>query len=216
MNNFLIPSPPEFLGLYRLNLKDFRRAAKIFRESFYENPMFKYMLPNEHIRKEKLHYVFEYMLKYGIKYGVVFANSKSLKSMAIWIPHSYVNETLIRSINSGGLKLIWKIGWKFLQRQAKLSRVVKECHHVITNNLDKNHIYLSSICVDPNFQGSGLARVILDPMINYARRLQIPIYLETAKNENISLYEHFGFQIVKKIMIPETPYSNFGMLYIPK
>ena len=53
-------------------------------------------------------------------------------------------------------------------------------------------------------------------MINYARRLQIPIYLETAKNENISLYEHFGFQIVKKIMIPETPYSNFGMLYIPK
>jgi hypothetical protein len=42
----------------------------------------------------------------------------------------------------------------------------------------------------------------------------IPCYLETIDEENISLYEHFGFKVVEKSAVPKTNLTNWAMLRI--
>lgn len=37
-------------------------------------------------------------------------------------------------------------------------------------------------------------------------------YLETIEENNISLYEHFGFTVVDESNVPETSFTNWAML----
>jgi hypothetical protein len=40
----------------------------------------------------------------------------------------------------------------------------------------------------------------------------IPCYLETAEEQNVQLYEHFGFTVVDETTIPGTSLTNWAML----
>jgi len=40
----------------------------------------------------------------------------------------------------------------------------------------------------------------------------LPCYLETLDEQNVSLYEHFGFKIIDKSKVPETTLINLAML----
>jgi hypothetical protein len=40
----------------------------------------------------------------------------------------------------------------------------------------------------------------------------LPCYLETLDEQNIQLYEHFGFKVVEKATIPKTSLTSWAML----
>jgi hypothetical protein len=40
----------------------------------------------------------------------------------------------------------------------------------------------------------------------------LPCFLETQNEENVSLYEHFGFEVIYKETFPETELPNWGMV----
>jgi len=40
----------------------------------------------------------------------------------------------------------------------------------------------------------------------------LPCYLETLNEANVPLYEHFGFRVLEKSIIPETKLTNWAML----
>lgn len=40
----------------------------------------------------------------------------------------------------------------------------------------------------------------------------LPCYLETQDEQNVPLYQHFGFKVVNKSTIPETKLTNWAML----
>ncbi len=206
----------EFSDLYIHSQDDVKQASIVFQNAFIDNPMFKYLLPERKSRQDKLRFVFEYMIKYGLRYGVVYSPTENMKAIAIWISGDYVNETFWRQIRAGGLKTIWKLGIKFLKKQISLFEYTERTYKSALEQIVGKHIYLYSICVSPESQGKGLATQLLTPMLNFSQRNAIPIYLETAKNDNIPLYEHFGFQIYAKDKIKGTPYTNYGMLRIPK
>ena len=56
--------------------------------------------------------------------------------------------------------------------------------------------FIETIAVDPDDQGGGLGRLLVEYAAAQARRLQLPalrLYTNAAMTENLSMYAHFGF-----------------------
>jgi GNAT superfamily N-acetyltransferase len=60
-------------------------------------------------------------------------------------------------------------------------------------HFDGEHLYLWQLAVDPPAQRSGVGRALLARVIADADDARIPVYLETAKPENVPYYRSFGF-----------------------
>ena len=56
--------------------------------------------------------------------------------------------------------------------------------------------FIETIAVDPDYQGGGLGRRLVEYAAAQARRFQLPalrLYTNAAMTENLSMYAHFGF-----------------------
>jgi ribosomal protein S18 acetylase RimI-like enzyme len=74
------------------------------------------------------------------------------------------------------------------------------------------HWYLQTIGVAPQFQGQGYASKLIRPMLTRIDKEGLPCYLDTLDEHNAQLYEHLGFRIVDKTIVPETSLTNWAML----
>ena len=58
------------------------------------------------------------------------------------------------------------------------------------------HLYLGMIGVSPTFQGEGIGRKLLEPVLKKADRTNMPCYLETTTTGAVRFYERLGFEVV--------------------
>ncbi|MEG0073415.1 MAG: hypothetical protein RR922_02890 [Clostridia bacterium] len=63
----------------------------------------------------------------------------------------------------------------------------------------KKYYDLKFIAIDEHLRGIGNFRKIITPIIEYSKDRKLPIVLETYNIRNVSIYEHFGFELVKTI-----------------
>ena len=71
-------------------------------------------------------------------------------------------------------------------------------------NLSKKHTpesphhYLAALGVDPDFQGQGYARLLLDRVSEISEKhgTSTGVFLETAKSKNVEMYKHFGYNLL--------------------
>lgn len=71
--------------------------------------------------------------------------------------------------------------------------------------------YLGALAVHPDFQGQGLARLVLEPGLKRAKREGLPIYLDTSTTQNKSMYEHFGFRVTHEVEMPHGAFTSWLM-----
>ncbi len=74
------------------------------------------------------------------------------------------------------------------------------------------HWFLQAIGVAPQFQGKGYSGRLLRRMLARIDEAGLPCYLETLEEQNVGLYEHFGFAVIEESAIPETNLTNWAML----
>jgi len=60
------------------------------------------------------------------------------------------------------------------------------------------HYHFGPLAVDPDYQGKGIGKALLQYFCTLIEGTIRPAYLETDKEINIKLYEKFGFRIVAK------------------
>jgi len=192
--------------LIKLEREQIRQASIVKTRAYLNDPLFCYFFPDISIRKKKAPYIFYVSLHYGVKYGEVYATSKNLEGIAIWIPPSSVNMTTWRMIKSSGLIIPFRIPWK---KPMRAFSVIAKMHKKQANF---PHWYLSSITVDPKYQGKGYASTLLRPMLARIDSEGLPCYLETQNERNISLYEHYGFELIDYIKIPDTEIYSYSMI----
>lgn len=72
-------------------------------------------------------------------------------------------------------------------RAARADATMKRAH------LHESHLFLWQLAVDPPAQRSGVGRALMARVIADADDATVPIYLETAKPENVAYYRGLGF-----------------------
>ena len=66
----------------------------------------------------------------------------------------------------------------------------------------RDYTYLLIIGVATRYQGQGFGGQLLQALIDQSEKSGLPIYLETETEENVQLYQHFGFTVLKVITLP--------------
>ena len=64
------------------------------------------------------------------------------------------------------------------------------------------HLYLWVLGVDPEVQGRGIGRALIKDVIGRAEARGVPVYLETATQENVAMYRRFGFHPFGELDLP--------------
>ncbi|GAG94704.1 unnamed protein product, partial [marine sediment metagenome] len=171
-----------------------KNAVNVLDNAFSEDSMWKEVFTDE----DKNRVLTEVMVRFCLKYGNVYSTSDNLEGVMAIAPHDK-EMNLFRIIRSGAFSLSIKIS-----SESKIMKVLSNTVEEAKNSLNLGpHIHLLIMGVSQEFQGKGFGGKLLRALIEKAETERKPIYLETQKEENVRLYEKYGFSVEKKVILPE-------------
>ncbi len=184
--------------------------ARVLADAFADYPLYTYSIPEANRRVRALQALFEVEATYAWKYGTIHASSNQLEGVMYCLPSNRMFLTNWRMIKSGALKIPLKMGLAFIKRQAIISSV----HDTMrAKHAAFPHTYLWNIGVRPDLKGQGHAAHLVRYLLDGLATKHEPCYLETAREENVRLYEHLGFKKMEQQEIPGTGITTWAMLW---
>ena len=196
-------------SLIRINKGNAEPCVEVLVKAFKNYPLFKYYFPNKSTREKISYYVLSLAIYSGIKYGEVYASSSNMEGIAIWIPSNNYPVTFWKMLRSVPLSKIFGLVRYGGSKMKAFNEYIDSVHQ---HNAPFKHWFLQVIGVAPRFQGKGYAGKLLRSMFSNIDKEQLPCYLETVDEKNVSIYERFGFKIIDKSIVPKTKFTNWAML----
>jgi len=198
--------------LLKLDRKYIKPMSLILSRAFKDD--MKEVFPDPEERKVKLPYVHELYLLCSCSESMAFVTSSHLEGIAVWM-HSDDRKkiTFWRILTSGAIWPAIKIGIKALRALQAQDQFIEKKHKEL---VPSKHWYLAVLAVDPIYQGKGYASELLNDMLPNIDKEGLPCYLETGGEKNISMYQHFGFDVVDEFVVPGTKDKLTAMLRKPK
>ena len=193
----------------RLGRSHSKRAAEVLVRAFWNHPPLQYYFPDEAERERIAPYFFSLSVLNVLRYGEVHATSPDLEGIALWLPSDSYPVTVWRLLRSVPPSEILSFGRYGGSRMRELGQYIDEVHGRLA---PFKHWFLQAIGVDPQFQGQGHAGKLLRRMLTRIDEAGLPCYLETLEEQNVGLYEHFGFAVAEESAIPGTSLTNWAML----
>ena len=175
-------------------------AAKGLSNAFMNDPLQKYTFPDEAERIGKSPAHFSAALKCGLLFGEVYAPQKG-EGASIWLKPGGTEITPEMADASGFSSLPDQIGQDAFERFFSVLAFGEPYHKL---DVPEPHWYTMVLGVDPAFQGQGLGRALLQPVIAKAMAGGFPIYLETAQPANVSFYKKIGFKLLRELNEPNS------------
>jgi len=91
-------------------------------------------------------------------------------------------------------------------------QTVNDVISALTEDLGKDpQWYLHLVAVRPQFIGRGYSSQLIRPMLEAARKDNLPCTLITQSRDNVSKYEHWGFKVVKEMPVPCSKKKFYSM-----
>jgi ribosomal protein S18 acetylase RimI-like enzyme len=200
-----MPPPQE----YRLlTLADVEQAARVISQAFENDPLCKLMLPFKRTRRKTLYKFFRAYGEISIKNGRGYGAGEPLQGVAYWkFPEQ---GSLSISVRSLGLFLpilftMYPIGF------FRARKVLKEIDMLHEKYAAEPHVYLDNLGVLPSARGKGVASRLIRPILQLADSRDLIAYTDTVTEENVPLYEHFGFECVDRHPIAGAGITVFAL-----
>ncbi len=195
--------------MIKLEKAHIKPASLILARVFNDNAINEYAFPNPEERMEKMPYVYQLLLRYNLIYGRVFATSPRLEGVAVWVHSDNLGMSSWRMLVSGAIWPAMKMGREAGRKMNELDKYVNRKHREFVS---AKHWYLLLLGVDPQYQGKGYASQLMKGMLSETDKEGLPSFLETQGNQNVSMYQHFGFKVVDEFTVPGTQITLVAML----
>jgi GNAT superfamily N-acetyltransferase len=196
-------------ALVRPSLRDAGRLEAMLCAAMRDDPLHRYFYAGLQDHDRLSLPLFRLIVQYGIRQGNLLATSTGLEGLAYWqTPHD-AWLVGIPQVVLEGLRLLKACGLPRLARMAKASRAALRLRRRLA---PFPHWYLGLLAVDPRHQGEGYASALLRPVLARLRDQRLPCYLETHRQENVEMYEHFGFLVLEALELPATHVRQWCML----
>ena len=199
-------------GLYIVEEKDLDRLADVAANAYKDYPLHNWFTKGKYNEKAS-HIIMKISLKTMFKDAVIYADSEDLNGFAIWLPFGFTGSKTLPFLFNGGLKLIFSTGLGIIGRLLTYETFAMKLKKKYTNNVDW---YLYNLSIKKEAQGKGIASKLLRPMLYFCDQEQMVCYLETNKDSNVSLYEHYDFILNEKALIPQSEIWHYAMTRKPK
>lgn len=192
-----MPGQPE--TLYKLQKKDLVKAAAVAASAFQQDPFWSALFEGE-TRTERRAGAFEAPIRYCFKYGEVYAPSENLEGVAAWVPSDFADMTIWRMLWSGSVIAGFKVGVRHMMKMLPVLGTMDADR--IKHMKGKLYIHFHMFAVAPEFQGRGLGGKLLRALIERSEQAGAFIYLETQTEDNVRMYEKFGFEVIEQRVVP--------------
>lgn len=144
---------------------------------------------------------------------VIYADSEELNGFAVWAPLGFTGSKSLPFLKNGGIKLLFRCGPGVLLRLVFYEKFAMEQKKKYTGHVDW---YLYVLSVRKKAQRKGIAKKLLLPMLEFCDDEKMNIYLETNKESNVSLYNHFGFDLKEINQVLGSEVKHYSMVREPK
>ena len=202
----------ERAGLYIVEKNDLDRLAKIAADAYRDYPLHNWFTKGKYDAvASKL--IMQISLRTMTEDAVIYADSEEMHGFAVWLPFGFTGSKTLPFLMNGGLRLIFHSGPGIIGRLLTYETYAMNLKKEFTDNYDW---YLYNLSIRKEAQGKGLASKLMRPMLNFCDDERMVAYLETNKATNVSLYQHYGFDLMREELIPKTPVTHYSMVRYPK
>jgi GNAT superfamily N-acetyltransferase len=189
----------DFSEPLRLTESEIEPVVGTLARAFYDYPLFIYVFPDASERRSGLPLLLQSFVHYGILNGEVYATSRNLEGVAVWMPPDHTSRSSpVPEVNKDALDRMAHFG--------------SQVHAVRKRHVPSAHWFLMIIGVVPELQGRGCASVLLAPMLARIGRQHLPCYLDTEVEKNVDIYNRYGFRVVDDSIVVGTGVRSWGML----
>lgn len=202
----------EKAGLYLVQKKDLNRLAEVSADAYRDYPLHTWLTKGTYDPvASKL--LMLYSLKTMTEDAVIYADSEEMNGFAAWLPFGFTGNKSIPFLMQGGMKLFLHAGFGLIGRLSSYESYAMNLKKQYTDHYDW---YLFNLSVRRDAQGKGIASKLMRPMLQFCDDERMVAYLETNKDVNVSLYRHYGFDLMKEELVPNTPVMHYAMARRPK
>ena len=202
----------EDAGLYLVQKKDIGRLAEVAADAYQDYPLHNWFTKGKYDAKaSKL--LMQITLKTMTEDAVIYADSEEINGFAAWLPFGFTGNKALPFLMNGGLRLIFHSGFGLISRLSSYETYAMNLKKDFTDNYDW---YLFNLSIKKDAQGKGIASKLMRPMLEFCDNEKMIAYLETNKEKNVGLYQHYGFDLMKEELIPKTPVMHYAMVRNPK
>ena len=202
----------ERAGLYIVQKKDLDRLAEVAADAYRDYPLHNWFTKGKY-DPVATHLIMQISLKTMTEDAVIYADSEEMNGFAVWLPLGFSGSKTLPFLMSGGLELILHSGLGIIGRLLRYENYAMNLKKQVTDNYDW---YLYNLSIKKEAQGKGIASKLMRPMLQFCDDERMITYLETNKESNVSLYKHYGFDLMKEELIPKTPVTHYAMVRHPK
>ena len=200
--------------LYKVQKGDIARIGKVLADAFQHDPLWKEIYEGESDFEKRFRAFFEVPVRYCLKYGEVYAPSEDLEGVVAWVPGKYADMTMWRIIRSGAMGAAIRMGSNASKKMEPVFKPVTEDRN--EHMAGHNFLYLLIVGIATELQGKGFGRKLIGAAIEKSEHERLQLYLETETEENVKMYEHFGFGLLKRITLPIVNLPMWEMVRKPK
>ena len=202
----------EKAGLYIVQEKDLDRLAEVAADAYRDYPLHNWFTNGTYDPiASKL--IMQISLKTMTEDSVIYADSEEINGFAVWLPFGFTGSKTIPFLVNGGLSLILHSGLGIIGRLLTYETYAMNLKKEFTDHYDW---YLYNLSIRKDAQGKGIASKLMRPMLQFCDNEKMVSYLETNKESNVSLYNHYGFDLMKEELIPKTTVTHYAMVRHPK
>lgn len=188
-------------GLRWLERRQAGDGARVLARAFADDPLNVEFVPDQERRQKVLRSIFEFLLRHGCAAGQVCVSDGGIEGVAVWFESERLGMSWWSALRCGGLKVIFGVERRVLARYQEFGRLAREVQARVA---PEPHLYLAMLGVDPEHQGRGLGRRLVEAMLEQADREGRRSYLETEVERNIGFYRRFGFEVAEELALPRT------------
>jgi len=199
--------------LYKLTSSDVKAVSKLLSRAFLNWSCAKALVPDEEKRKSNGYYAYKMSAKHIIKCGEAYAPSPKLEGVAMWAHSDYDKMSTWQMIKNGGLKILYKMGAKFVREMDICLEFNEKIHYDL---IEEPHYHLLWLGVEPELQKTGIGTELMHAMLNKFSKENLKCYLDTQEVENVEYYKRFGFKVLRECQYPNIDVTYWGMLWEPE
>lgn len=179
---------------------DIPALSRTLGRAFFDDPVMRWMLPNDDARRRKLHRLFAALTRHHhlARGGVDLAtDGDTIGAAALWDPPGEWRQTRAEQIRAMP-RLLVTFGAS-ITRGMVVEDLMTKVHP------EEPHWYLAIIGSDPTVRGKGFGNVLMRSRLDRIDAEHAPAYLESSNPDNVPYYERFGFEVTGEITVPDGP-----------
>lgn len=157
--------------------------------------------------KQGLKLYFRQLVKLGAKYGQlcgVYCEGRLAGAAIYYGPGQFPipSWAAVQAFAQIAWPLGRSLGFRKLWHLANTASMLEKQHPSC------EHFYPEIGCVDPRYQGRGVAAAMLNHVVERGRLRGLGTYLETSNPRNVKLWARFGFEVLKRTDIGGVTYYS--------